>query len=103
MVSCDTRRPSSLGNCHFSHPEICSGDQSCISLLATISRSVVSVASRHGLGRRADSQADVFSFCQLRFIQPELPVSTLVLRKTVPSWPLVHRVNPSAGLHEQLP
>jgi len=41
----------------LSQPEICLGDQYKISLLATISCSLLWVASRHGLGRRADSQA----------------------------------------------
>src|SRR5271168_1384806 len=40
-----------------SHPEICSGDQSNSSLLATISRSCSWVASRHRFGRKAESQA----------------------------------------------
>jgi hypothetical protein len=47
---------SSSGYSCFSHPEICFGDQSKISLLATISCSLLWVASRQGLGRRADSQ-----------------------------------------------
>src|SRR5580700_2991319 len=57
MVSCDTRRLSSLGYCRFSHPEICSGDQSCISLLATRVRSLSCRASRQTFGRKADCQA----------------------------------------------
>ena len=36
MVSWDTRRLSSSGYWIFSYPKICSGDQSKISLLATI-------------------------------------------------------------------
>src|ERR1700688_2340691 len=38
-------------------PEICSGDQSKISLLATISRNLRFMASKQRLGRRADCQA----------------------------------------------
>ncbi len=41
----------------FNHPEICSGDQSRLSLLATIVRNFPWLARRHVLGRRADSQA----------------------------------------------
>ncbi len=48
---------SLLGYPTFNHAEICSGDQSRISLLATIVRSFSSMARRHTLGRRADSQA----------------------------------------------
>src|SRR5271168_5160398 len=57
MVSCDTRRLSSLGYWLFNHPETCSGDQSSISLLTTILRNRSWVARRHCLGRRADSHA----------------------------------------------
>ena len=57
MVSWDTRRFSSLGYWILSHPETCSGDQSSISLLTTISRSGSWMARRHCLGRRADFQA----------------------------------------------
>src|SRR5258707_15712252 len=57
MVSWDTRMLSFLGYRIFNHPEICSGDQSRISLLATIVRSFPWVARRHVLGRKADSQA----------------------------------------------
>jgi hypothetical protein len=48
---------SLLGYRLFSHPEICSGDQFRISLLAPIIRNFLCLASRHGLGRRADFQA----------------------------------------------
>src|SRR6266436_1078732 len=41
----------------FSHPEICSGDQSNISLLATIFCNLTWIASKQRLGRKADSQA----------------------------------------------
>ena len=41
----------------FSHPEICSGDQSCISLLATIFCNFTWMARRHDFGRKANSQA----------------------------------------------
>ena len=57
MVSWDTRMLSLLGYWIFSHPEICSGDQSRISLLATIVRNFSWMARRHTLGRRADFQA----------------------------------------------
>src|SRR5664279_5036175 len=57
MVSWDTRMLSFLGYRIFNHPEICCGDQSRISLLATIVRSFTRVARQHTLGRRADSQA----------------------------------------------
>src|ERR1700730_6839556 len=57
MVSWDTRIPSSLGYSVFSHPEICLGDQSKISLLVTTSRNLGCRARRHFLGRKADSQA----------------------------------------------
>jgi hypothetical protein len=46
-----------LGYRIFSHPEICSGDQSRISLLATIVRSFLCKARRHVFGRRAELQA----------------------------------------------
>ena len=39
------------------HPETCSGDQSRISLLATIFRNFTWMARRHGFGRKADTQA----------------------------------------------
>src|SRR5216684_5220708 len=58
MVSWDTRMLSFLGYRIFNHPEICSGDQSRISLLATIVRSFPWMARRHALGRRADSRPD---------------------------------------------
>jgi len=57
MVSWDTRILSSSGYSVFSHPEICSGDHSRISLLATTSRDLRRRARRHFLGRKADSQA----------------------------------------------
>src|SRR5467141_2540991 len=41
----------------FNHPETCSGDQSRISLLATIFRNFTWMERRHRLGRKADSQA----------------------------------------------
>ena len=53
MVSWDTRILSFWGYRIFNHPEICSGDQSRISLLATIVRSFPWVAT---LGRRAASR-----------------------------------------------
>src|SRR5215210_524696 len=53
MVSCDTRIASSSGYRLFSQPEICSGDQSSLSFLATTSRRRSFMASRHLLGRRA--------------------------------------------------
>jgi hypothetical protein len=57
IVSWDTRRLSSLGYRFFSHPEICSGDQSRISLLATMSRNLWLAPSRHLFGRKAEVQA----------------------------------------------
>ncbi len=57
MVSWDTRILLSSGYRIFSHPEICSGDQSRISLLATILCNLPLIARRHSLGREADSQA----------------------------------------------
>src|SRR5882757_8432486 len=54
MVSWDTRMLSSSGYCVFSHPEICSGDQSNTSLLATIFRNLRLLARRHLLGRSPD-------------------------------------------------
>src|SRR5258708_28232540 len=53
MVSWDTRIPSSLGYSVFSHPEICLGDQSKISLLVTTSRNLGCRARRHFFGRKA--------------------------------------------------
>src|SRR3981189_449974 len=57
MVSWDTRMLSSSGYCVFSHPEICSGDQSNTSLLATIFRNLRLLARKHLLGRNPDPQA----------------------------------------------
>src|SRR5260370_34476274 len=57
MVSWDTRMLSSSGYCVFSHPEICSGDQSNTSLLATIFRNLRLLARRHLFGRSPDPQA----------------------------------------------
>jgi hypothetical protein len=48
---------SLLGYRLFNQPEICSGDQSRISLPATIKRSFLRLASRQALGRSADLQA----------------------------------------------
>src|SRR5216683_3817086 len=53
MVSWDTRRLSSSGYWVFSHPEICSGDQSRISLLATIFCNFTWIERRHCLGRKS--------------------------------------------------
>ena len=52
-----TRMLSLLGSRLFNQPEICSGDQSRISLLITIVRSFLCLASRQVLGRRANFQA----------------------------------------------
>src|SRR6266702_1530192 len=57
MVSWDTRMLWSSGYWIFSHPEICSGDQSNISLLATTFCNLTWIASRHRLGRKADPPA----------------------------------------------
>src|ERR1700724_3165561 len=57
MVSWDTRMLWSSEYWVFSQPEICSGDQSRISLLATMFRNFTWIARRHRLGRNADSQA----------------------------------------------
>src|SRR6266571_3492968 len=57
MVSWDTRMLWSSGYWIFSHPEICSGDQSNLSLLATTFCNLTWIASRHRLGRKADPQA----------------------------------------------
>src|SRR5580704_5777249 len=57
MVSWDTRRLSSSGYWVFSHPEICLGDQSRISLLATMFRNFRWMERRQRLGRKADCQA----------------------------------------------
>ena len=64
MVSYDTRRFSSLGYWIFGHPETCSGDQSSISLLTTVSRSGSWMARRHSLGRRADSHTESASLAR---------------------------------------
>ena len=85
MVSWDTRMPSSSGYCVFSHPEICSGDQSRISLLATISRNLrlwqegTSSAARPtprlghpprgSIGRTATMAGDLPAHCRSRSIQ----------------------------------
>jgi hypothetical protein len=47
----------------FSHPEICSGDQSRISLLATMLRNLRLTASQHFFGRKAESQAWLSAAC----------------------------------------
>src|SRR5580704_15986214 len=57
MVSWDTRRLSSSGYWVFSQPEICFGDQSSISLLATMFRNFRWMERRQRLGRQADCQA----------------------------------------------
>src|SRR4029077_8632570 len=57
MVSWDPRKLSSSGYWSFSHPEIRSGDQSRIRLLATMSRNLSWRASRQLFGRKAESQA----------------------------------------------
>ena len=54
MVWWDTRMLLSSGYCVFSHPEICSGDQSNTSLPATISRNLRFPARRHLFARNAD-------------------------------------------------
>src|SRR4030095_10168859 len=57
MVSWDTRMLSSSGYWVFSQPEICFGDQSRISLLATTFRNFRLMERRQRLGRKADCQA----------------------------------------------
>src|SRR5277367_4697573 len=57
MVSWDTRMLSSSGYWVFSQPEICLGDQSSISLPATMSRNFRLMERRQRLGRKADCQA----------------------------------------------
>ena len=57
MVSWDTRMLSSSGYWVFSQPEICFGDQSIISLLATMFRNFRLMERRQRLGRKADCQA----------------------------------------------
>jgi hypothetical protein len=54
MVSWDTRMLSSSGYWVFSQPEICFGDQSRISLLATMFRNFRLMERRQRLGRKAD-------------------------------------------------
>src|SRR5215510_3519354 len=56
MVSWDTRMLSSSGYWVFSQPEICFGDQSSISLLATMFRNFRLIERRQRLGRKADCQ-----------------------------------------------
>ena len=51
------RKLSSSGYWIFNHPEICSGDQSRISLLAPMFRNFTWMERRQRLGRTADSQA----------------------------------------------
>src|SRR5579863_5066143 len=46
-----------IGYAIFSHPEICSGDQSRISLLATMFRNLRLQARRQLFGRNAETQA----------------------------------------------
>src|SRR5260370_3417133 len=48
-----------IGILCLSHPEICSGDQSNTSLLATIFRNLRWLARRHLLGRNPDPQASL--------------------------------------------
>src|SRR4029077_2091612 len=76
MVSWDTRIPSSLGYGVFSHPEICSGDQSKISLLVTTSRNLGCRARRHFLGRKADSQAWSSAACARQVGRPPCRVTS---------------------------
>src|SRR5580704_19319721 len=57
MVSWDTRMLFSTGYWVFSQSEICFGDQSRFSLLATMSRNFTLLESRQRLGRKADCQA----------------------------------------------
>jgi hypothetical protein len=57
MVSWDTRMLGSAGYWVFSHPEICLGDQSKISLLATMFHNFRLTATRHFFSRKAESQA----------------------------------------------
>src|SRR5438128_8784243 len=57
MVSWDKRMLSSSGYWGFSQPEICFGDQSRISLLATMFRNFRLMERRQRLGRKADCQA----------------------------------------------
>ncbi len=53
MVSCDPRLLSSSGCICFSQPAICWGDQSCLSLRATVCRNCALPANLHRFGRRA--------------------------------------------------
>ena len=65
----------SSGYCVFSHPEICSGDQSNTSLPATISRNLRFPARRHRFARNADFQACLSA---TRFHHPLKVVRSLV-------------------------
>jgi len=56
-IAWDTRMLGSSGYRFFSHPEICSGDQSRTSLLATMFRNLRFVANRQRFGRNAEIQA----------------------------------------------
>src|ERR1700738_907743 len=69
MVSWDTRILLSSGYCVFSHPEICSGDQSNTSLAATISRNLRFPARRHLFARNADFQG-CLSALRVRYAEP---------------------------------
>src|SRR5260370_30584601 len=72
MVSWDTRRLSSSGYWVFSQPEICCGDQSRISLLATIFRNFTWIERRHRLGRKADSQASLSAWLARYTERPQM-------------------------------
>src|SRR6266566_49844 len=61
MVSWDTRLLSSSEYWVFSHPEICSGDQSNISLLATMFRNLRFTARRHLFRRTTNRYAEISS------------------------------------------
>src|SRR5215216_2144747 len=85
MVSCDTRIASSSGKRLLSQPEICCGDQSSLSFLATTSRRESFWASRHLFGRRALSQVRS-SASKARYLThpPLRPTSRLTLEAARP-------------------
>jgi len=57
VAAWNTRMLALAGSRVFSQPEICSGDQPKISLLATMLRNLRLTGRRHCFGRRAESQA----------------------------------------------
>jgi len=94
--------PSS-GNSCFSHPAICSGDQSRLSLRATITCNLGCTASRHGFGRRASFHACASaSVARYRWRPPWRAMSRLTVEGDRPIPAAIWRIEVSAAMPREI-